>query len=101
MKKVILLIVLTMCVALVGTAFAIPAGKVKVVETKMGNITFSSDTHVAKGLNCMSCHKSTYKMKAGQLIQPVPHKVGVSCGSCHNGEQAFSVTSACKQCHKK
>ncbi len=101
MKKVILLVVLIIGIALVGSAFAIPAGKVKVLETKMGTVTFSSDAHVAKGLNCMDCHKSIFKMAKGSLKQPIPHKIGEACGSCHNGTRAFSVKKDCKQCHKK
>lgn len=101
MKKLILLMVLVICVALVGAAFALPAGKTKVVETKMGNVTFSGDAHKAKGIGCMDCHKSTFKMAAGALAMPVPHKAGEACGTCHNGDKAFSVTSACKNCHVK
>ncbi len=101
MKKVILLLILMICVALIGTAFALPAGKTKVVETKMGNVTFSSDIHKSKGIGCMDCHKSLFKMAAGSLKQPVPHKTGESCGTCHNGTKAFSVKKDCKQCHKK
>jgi c(7)-type cytochrome triheme protein len=26
---------------------------------------------------------------------------GDSCGTCHNGEKAFSVRGNCKRCHKK
>jgi c(7)-type cytochrome triheme protein len=100
-SKAIILVVLLLSLALIGTAFALPAGKVKVMETKMGNVTFSSDIHVAKGLNCMDCHKSIFKMKAGELKQPVPHKIGVACGNCHNGERAFSVKKDCTRCHKK
>jgi len=99
--KAILIIILMLSVALVGTAFALPKGKVKVVETKMGTVTFSSDIHTAAGVKCMECHKSIFKMKKGELKQPIPHKIGVACGNCHNGERAFSVKKDCKRCHKK
>ena len=98
--KAIMLIILMITVALVGTAFALPAGKTKVIETKMGNITLG-DSHKAKGVGCMDCHKTIFKMAAGSLNQPVPHKVGEACGTCHNGDKAFSITGACKNCHKK
>jgi c(7)-type cytochrome triheme protein len=26
---------------------------------------------------------------------------GESCGTCHNGKRAFSVTGNCKMCHRK
>ncbi len=99
--KVILLVVFVLTVAFVATAFAIPKGKVKVLETKMGTVTFSSDMHVAKGLKCMDCHKSIFKMAKGSLKQPIPHKIGEACGACHDGTKAFSVKKDCKQCHKK
>ncbi len=102
--KAILFVVLVLSVALFGTAFALPKGKVKVIETpKMGgtSVTFSSDVHVAKGLKCMDCHKSIFKMAAGSLKQPVPHKIGEACGTCHDGTKAFSVKKDCKLCHVK
>ena len=99
--KAILFVVLMLSLAIVSTAFALPKGKVKVMDTKMGKVTFSSDMHVAKGLKCMDCHKSIYKMAAGSLKQPVPHKIGESCGACHDGTKAFSVKKDCKLCHVK
>ena len=102
--KVILFVVLMLSLALVGTVFAMPPKKVKVVETpKMGGttVTFSSDIHVAKGLKCKDCHTKVFQMKKGELKQPVPHKTGEACGTCHNGERAFSVKKDCKRCHKK
>ncbi len=99
--KVILLVVLVLSLALIGTAFALPKGKVKVIETKMGKVTFSSDIHVEKGLKCMDCHKTIFKMAKGSLKQPMPHKVGDACGACHNGEKSFSVKKDCKKCHVK
>ncbi len=99
--KAILFVVLMLSLAIVSTAFALPKGKVKVMETKMGKVTFSSDMHVAKGLKCMDCHKSIYKMATGSLKQLVPHKIGESCGNCHDGTKAFSVKKDCKRCHVK
>ena len=106
--KVILLVVLMFSLALVGTAFAIPKGKVLVKETpKMGGtkITFSSDKHIATGkVKCMgegACHVKIFPMKKGSLKQPIPHKIGEACGTCHDGEKAPSVKKDCKFCHKK
>jgi c(7)-type cytochrome triheme protein len=99
--KVILALVLLISVALVGAAFAMPAGKSKTVETKMGSVTFTSDGHKAAGVGCMDCHKTLFKMSADSLTMGVPHKVGESCGVCHNGDKAFSVTAGCKMCHTK
>lgn len=96
--KAFLLVVLVICVALVGTAFALPAGKTKVIQTKMGVVTFSGDTHKAKGVGCMDCHKAIFKMAAGSLKNPAPHKAGVACMTCHDGTKA---PKSCKSCHVK
>ncbi len=102
--KAILFLVILLTLAFVVTAFALPPKKVKVVETpKMGGtkVTFASDFHVAKGIKCKDCHPKVFQMKKDQLKQPVPHKIGEACGTCHNGEKSFSVKKDCKQCHKK
>ncbi len=97
MKKVILFAVLILvCVALVGTAFAVKT--TKVIETSNGNVTLSADAHKAKGIGCMDCHKSTFKMAAGALEMKFPHKAGESCSVCHDGTKAFKD---CGKCHIK
>ncbi len=100
MKKFIILVVLVISMALVGAAMATPKGKSASFDTKMGAVTFSADTHAAAGLKCNSCHSSIFPMKAGAAFA-APHKTDASCGSCHNGDKAFSAKKDCKMCHKK
>ena len=100
MQKLILLVVLIMSIALVGTAIAMPKGKSVTYETKMGAVIFSGDTHAAAGLKCNGCHSGIFPMKAG-IAFAAPHKTDASCGACHNGDKAFSSTKDCKMCHKK
>ena len=99
--RIFVLAALFAMVAFAGSAFAVPGGKTKVFETKMGTVNLSSDTHKAKGIGCMDCHKGTFKMAAGSTAMPLPHKAGESCGVCHNGDKVFSVQASCKTCHIK
>lgn len=101
MKKLIVFVALLLVVAMAAGVYATPAGKNKVFETSMGKVTMSGDAHKAKGVGCMDCHKSIFKMAAGAGKNPAPHKAGESCGSCHDGTKAFAVTADCAKCHVK
>ena len=50
---------------------------------------------------CDACHDSLYEMKTGSAeITMDMISAGESCGSCHNGEQAFaSGVASCGRCH--
>ena len=100
MKKLIVLLVVILSIALVCAAFAMPKGKTVEYGNKMGNVTFSGATHADAGLKCNNCHSGIYPMKAGAKFA-APHKVGESCAACHNGDKAFSAKKDCKMCHKK
>jgi c(7)-type cytochrome triheme protein len=104
MKKIAILVTLIVALSFATGAVAVMKGKSMTFETKMGNVTFASDTHAEKaGLKCNDCHTKIYPYKKGSASLKVPHTVGDSCGLCHNGEKAFSqVDSAkCGMCHKK
>jgi c(7)-type cytochrome triheme protein len=101
MKKLIVLIVVILSVSLIGAAFAVPKGKSVSIETKMGLVVFSGDVHANAEVACKDCHSGLFEMKKGTIAFVAPHKTGQSCGSCHNGERAFSVRRDCKVCHKK
>lgn len=98
-KKIALLLTILLAIAFVSTALALPPGKEKVFETKMGNVTFSGKVHSVN--KCADCHPGMYAMKAGAGMNPAPHKAGEYCGQCHNGEKAFDITKECGNCHKK
>jgi c(7)-type cytochrome triheme protein len=67
-----------------------------------GNVTFSHDTHVGMGKQCIECHDSLYVTKAKhKKVSMTGMGKGQSCGACHNGKQAFSVRGNCKTCHKQ
>ena len=67
------------------------------------SVVFSHQSHFAlAGGRCTACHPRLFKMLSPS---PIPHhgemNAGGSCGSCHDGRQAFSVTDAagCQTCH--
>lgn len=70
---------------------------------KVGDAMFSHEAHVADaGLNCTDCHDRPYVTHAKhKTVRMVQMQKGASCGSCHDGKIAFSVTGNCVRCHKK
>jgi c(7)-type cytochrome triheme protein len=101
MKITVLLTTLVIAVAfLVGSAFAVPPGKTVVFKSAMGNVTFDGKIHADKGFKCNDCHTKIFPMKQTKLTMAAM-KEGKECGTCHNGEKAFSVKKDCMKCHKK
>lgn len=68
------------------------------LQTKdVGKVEFSHSVH---GANCGTCHPKLFEKK--RSATPVSMKAmeeGKSCGACHNGKKAFSVTANCTKCH--
>lgn len=80
--------------------FTYPVG-----EGSPGPVTFSHESHVymQEQPTCQSCHSGTFDiLKDGKLnIESVRMEKmyeGESCGTCHNGEDAFS-SDECELCH--
>jgi c(7)-type cytochrome triheme protein len=66
-------------------------------------VVFSHETHFAlAGNRCTACHPQTFR-----ILSPTKHithremDAGGSCGTCHDGRQAFGVRDslACTSCH--
>jgi c(7)-type cytochrome triheme protein len=88
-------------VFLVGSAMAVPPGKTVVFKNAaMGDVTFDGKIHADKGFKCNDCHTKIFPMKQTTLTMAAM-KDGKECGTCHNGEKAFSVKADCMKCHKK
>jgi c(7)-type cytochrome triheme protein len=101
MKIKVLLLSFIVALAFVATAFAVPPGKTVVFENAaMGNVTFSGQVHADKGFKCNDCHTKIFPMKKTTLTMAAMRE-GKECGTCHNGEKAFSVKANCTKCHKK
>lgn len=67
-----------------------------------GKAIFRHKTNNMKKLDCAECHNKVYtdvkhheKRDMEQIIS------GESCGTCHNGKRAFTVTGNCNACHRK
>jgi len=61
---------------------------------------FSHRTHAARGgagKDCTTCHAKIRDASAVQIELPRP--TVTECASCHDGKQAFGVTTACTKCH--
>jgi c(7)-type cytochrome triheme protein len=69
-------------------------------KTSAGEATFSHDFHL-KAYKCADCHTKVFPFKAvsGAFTMDDMAK-GKSCGTCHNGKDAFSSTNDCDKCHK-
>ena len=75
-----------------------------------GQVLFDGQFHASKGLSCSDCHEGNafsfalFEMKRGATkISMRNMELGRSCGSCHDGKQAFSATDSlnCSKCHQK
>ena len=69
-------------------------------------VLFSHKAHVLNlGLQCAWCHDETFQMEAGAMEDSGTSVDMASlcneryCGTCHNGDIAFSTTTQCARCH--
>ena len=65
-----------------------------------GRVIFSHTFHMGKKYRCDDCHFKVFG--TGTMAKRYTMKQmeeGKSCGACHNGKQAFSVTGSCGRCH--
>ncbi|SNB45738.1 cytochrome c3 family protein [Geobacter sp. DSM 9736] len=62
--------------------------------------TFSHDLHLGM-YACKDCHTGIFPYKAGaKHFSMADMAKGKSCGSCHNGNDAFTSNGDCDKCHK-
>ena len=62
-----------------------------------GTVLFSHNTHLAK-YPCSSCHNEIFNAGPNKRITMAAMEKGKSCGACHEGKTAFSI-SKCTVCH--
>ncbi len=106
--------------ALVCTVLAGVAGTARAAQEPY--CTYLADRHVARGINCDTCHDASLKLKtiggrdicvschgdfeqmkvktAGRYAKNphAPHEQGVTCTSCHKGHKA--PENNCAKCHQ-
>jgi c(7)-type cytochrome triheme protein len=63
-----------------------------------GRILFKHSSHLAKNSQCNTCHNSIFETKHTPSVTMAAMEKGKSCGACHNGKKAFSL-SECSHCH--
>ncbi len=104
MKKLSFMLFLAVVFLFAGAAVGrIGGGDIKFPVKRVGEVTFSHDTHVeAMGFNCTECHPITFvtheQHKPAKMIH---RRQSQSCGQCHNGKQAFDLRSNCYICHNR
>ncbi len=77
-----------------------PNGEITFIGKNSGNISFSHKNHTAL-YKCGECHPLIYKTSRSKTrVSMKAMEAGKSCGSCHDGKNAFSVKANCASCHK-
>lgn len=111
--RLVILLVVIISLALMGTAFAVPKGKtLEFPGGKEGKVIFDGTKHAEKELKCKDCHEKIFMsiVDAKKVVGPPELKMddisaGKYCGTCHNGDKAFSAAKDkkenCVKCHKK
>lgn len=102
MKKVGLGLLTILILASVVWA-RVGGGDIKYPVKRVGEVIFSHDTHVElMGFNCTQCHPITFLTKEQHKTAKMIHRrQSQSCGTCHNGKEAFDLRSNCYICHKR
>ncbi len=105
MKKILFLSLLCGAFLIAGTVFGrIGGGDITFKLQKAKEVSFSHDFHAKDlGLACQRCHPSPYVTRAkDKPVTMAAMRQGKSCGACHNGKEAFSVSAkdSCSKCHK-
>ncbi len=73
--------------------------------TPVKSVIFSHKVHTQDlGFNCQTCHDGIFSMARGASESMGDFNMkslaeGRYCGSCHNGEMAFSSETQCARCH--
>jgi c(7)-type cytochrome triheme protein len=104
MKKTLLSIFLVLTFLCPGISFgAVGGGDIVFKSEKAKDVTFSHDFHVTKQkLTCQKCHPGIYAMSKSKNKPVTMAEInqGKSCGTCHNGKEAFVPQGNCAKCHK-
>lgn len=101
-----LMVVLSLSGVLLFTGIAlgrIGGGDIKFPVKRVGEVTFSHETHVeAMGFNCTECHPITFMTHEQHKPAKMIHRrQSQSCGKCHEGKAAFDLRSNCYICHNR
>lgn len=74
----------------------------EIENAAVGTVRFSHYQHLeAVGNDCVLCHNRVFHIDISKNL-PISMSAmeqGKSCGACHNGNKAFSVSGDCASCH--
>jgi len=104
MRLSTLILVVFLSGTLVANVFAVAPGKtVEYTAGGPGKVVFDGKVHADKGAKCTDCHTKIWPMKKGGPMKMADMNAKKACGTCHNGEKAFSTSKQddCAKCHKK
>jgi c(7)-type cytochrome triheme protein len=104
MSKCRLLMIIMMMVAMPSVLHAVGmegmgeiVDKVYLQTETVGKVLFTHNVH---GARCNTCHPKIFIKKSNSNhVNMKAMEQGKSCGACHNGKNAFSVTGNCVTCH--
>jgi c(7)-type cytochrome triheme protein len=75
------------------------AGKISFDNKDIGKIVFPHSVHLEQ-FTCTDCHPAIFTARQGANPSSMKDmENGESCGACHDGSTAFSVTGDCTRCH--
>lgn len=78
-----------------------PIKEVKFKAANVKDVKFSHSEHLSM-YKCSDCHTGTFPAKSGNKpVSMAEMQKGKSCGVCHDGKAAFTVSGNCDSCHVK
>lgn len=90
-------------ILIAGTAQAKETKNVSFTFKNAEPVVFSHDVHLLKyNNNCRICHNAIFDLKKRSHFTMADMEKTKSCGACHTGIKAFSVSDekSCVRCHK-
>jgi len=102
-KFIVLLFVLSVFIAL--NCFAAndeDSGGLIIFDKPVEGVVFDHQKHA--DLDCSDCHDDIFPQNAGETAETKNFSMkemekGETCGTCHDGDNAFNVTKNCVKCH--
>jgi c(7)-type cytochrome triheme protein len=91
------------CILFTGQVFAKETKDITFTFKNADPVVFSHDQHLTKyNNNCKVCHNAIFNLKNRKRYTMAEMEKTKSCGGCHTGVKAFSVSSEadCIRCHK-
>lgn len=98
-------LILFACAAVLFAAVSAGAAETKEIKFSLKNsepVVFSHEVHLRKYTSCKVCHDAIFNLRNRKRFTMADMEKTKSCGACHTGIKAFSVSSEkdCVRCHK-